>query len=278
MPRLCWQNGRYQPATAAIIPATDLGVQRGYGVFEYARTVNGRLFHFDAHLARLRRSAAALHLDLPHTDAELTIIAQALVDRSQLAQPAVRLLLTGGDAHHEPLFAKPTFLMLSEELPQYDPVLYHTGVNLMTVPFQRQMAEIKSLNYLHAFWLEPQRRERGVFDTLYTWDGRVSECPRSNFFGFLGDRLVTSSVDILAGITRGLVLEMAAARFGVEVRPFLVDELSRLDEAFVTSTTKGVMPVTEINGRLVGDGRVGRRTQWLMNRFAAHVAAFSGGD
>lgn len=273
MSRSCYINGEILPASQGVIGISDLGLQRGYGVFDLAGTYDGRLFHFDDHLQRLRLSASELHLKLPLPDEEITSIAEQLIRESDLHHPAIRLILTGGYSS-APVYQVPNFIIIVEELATYPPAVYAKGVELITVEYQRELPHIKSLNYLNSIRLEPLRIEKKAFDILYYSERTVTECPRSNFFVFEGDRLVTPSDGILRGITRKIVLELASDHFPVEIRQIDPRELTEIDEAFVTSTSKGVLPVTAIDAHPVGSGRVGERTRKLMRLFAEYTASY----
>ena len=104
---LCYVNGQIQSTSDALIGVADLGLQRGYGVFDFGRTYHGKLFHLKDHLARLRRSASELHLKLPISDKEITGIANQLIRESDLKTPSVRLILTGGYSYSSPALAHP---------------------------------------------------------------------------------------------------------------------------------------------------------------------------
>ncbi len=270
MSTLCYINGEILPAGRGAIGISDLALQRGYAVFDYARTYHRELFHFEDHIQRLQRSAAELHLKLPLAVKEIKNIAQNLVQQSDLENPAIRLILTGGYSH-APLYQNPNFLIIVEELSAYPASVYAQGAKLVTVEYQRELPQIKSVNYLNSIRLDPFRREQGAFDILYHSAQGVTECPRSNFFLFLGDTLVTPSSNILLGITREIVLKLAEDHFPLEVREIDFKELSSAGEAFVTSTSKGVLPVTAIDGGLVGDGRVGDRTRTIRRLFEEYT-------
>ena len=274
MNNFCYVNGEIMPADEGRIGITDLALQRGYGVFDFGRTYNGKLFHFEDNLKRFRRSASALHLELPLSDQEIREIALQLIRESALKIPAIRLILTGGYSDSSLSLEHPNFIIITEELLTYPDKVYTHGANLITVEYQRELPHVKSINYLNAIRLEPLKREKKAFDILYHSENGITECPRNNFFAFIGDSLVTPSEHILHGITRKLVLQLAEKRFRVEERTLGLSELEGVDEAFVTSTSKRVLPVTRIDDRDVGDGRVGERTKAVMQLFDEYTAGY----
>ncbi len=274
MKALCYVNGQIRPARDASIGVTDLGLQRGYGVFDYGRTYHGKLFHFDDNLARFRRSASELHLTLPISDEEITEIVDQLIEGSELETSAIRLILTGGYAYSSPAFEHPNFIIITEELPTYPSDVYTHGAKLITVQYQRELPHVKSINYLNSIRLDPLKRKKKAFDILYHSQNGVTECPRNNFFIFRGDTLVTPKDHVLHGITRQLVLQLASNQFAIEERAISLGELESADEAFVTSTSKGVIPIVRIDDFDIGDGSVGARTKTIMALFANYVNSY----
>lgn len=274
MKSFCYINGKITRTESGALPVTDLALQRGYGVFDYARTYRGKLFHFEDHLARLHNSAEILHLKVPLSDPELREIAEQLIQKSELNNPAVRILLTGGETTSLLTLEKPSLIMIAEELPSWPRELYIQGVKLITVEYQRELPHVKSLNYLNALRLEPHKHERGAFDLLYAHQGEITECPRNNFFVFRDCSLVTPADKILPGITRKVVIQLAAAEFPVKERRLLLSELDECDEAFLTSTSKEILPVTQINNQKIGSGNVGELTNRMMTLFRQYVTNY----
>ncbi len=271
MKRLCYVNGEIKPSEDGVIGVTDLALQRGYGVFDYGRTYNGKLFHFDENIARLRRSAAELHLTLPVSDEEIREISDELIEESGFKTPAVRLILTGG---YSATLEAPNFIIIPEELPTYPGEVYSKGVKVIAVEYQRELPHVKSINYMNSIRLEPFRRKQKAFDILYHSQIGITECPRSNFFAFIGDTLVTPSEYVLKGVTRKLVLELASTQFATEERSISLGEIEDIDEAFVTSTTKGVLPITRLDDRDIKNGTVGDRTRAIMRLFGNYTDGY----
>lgn len=274
---LCYVNGRIQPTRAATIGINDLGLLRGYGVFDFGRVYHGRLFHFERNIGRFRRSAAALSLDVPLSDGELLSITKQLIGDNPAPNTGIRLLLTGGYSTYLPQYEDPNVLIIPQLIPPKPAATYTNGIKLMTVEYQRELPHVKSTNYVNAIRLEPLKRQRGVDDMLYHAAHGVTECPRSNFFLIKDGVLITPNQHILEGITRSVILELAPqANLKVETRPVPLDELRTAEEAFITSSTQGVVPVTEIDGEAVGkNGRVGPHTKTITDLFKAYTASFS---
>ncbi len=274
MKQVCFIDGKILHGDEARIPIDDLGLQRGYAVFDYARTYYGKLFHLRDHLARLRRSAAALHLVLPYSNEELVRTATTLVEKLGEREAGLRMILTGGPAHAANLLEYPRVILIAEELPRYPTEVYDRGVKLITYEFERDLPYVKTTNYMTGFRLIPVKKEKGAFEVLYTWRGLVLECTRDNFFVFRGDSLATPKSYVLQGITRQVVLSLAASHFRVEERDVTVEELEAADEAFLSSTSKQIVPVVQVDDRRIGGGAVGARTRRLMQSFDAYAARY----
>lgn len=267
MNNFCFVNGELKNINEAFIGVKDLGLQRGYGVFDFMRTFNKKLFHFESHMQRFRNSAVELRLELKYTDNEIRSFAESLINESNLANPALRLILTGGYSYSPTGNFNPNFIMIAEELPAYPEELYAKGAKLLTYEYQRELPHVKSTNYLNDIRLEPLRKEKNVFDILYYSQNGITECPRNNFFVFINDTLITPKDFLLHGVTRKVVLEIAKEYWNVEERKLELPELNLADEAFITSTTKSIMPVTVIDEKKIGNGKVGDNTQKLINLF-----------
>lgn len=267
----CYFNGTIIPVEQASIKITDLSLLRGYGLFDYFRTYNGIPFQWDWYWARFSRSAEVLRLPVAMTQAQT---AEVLAELYRLAgQPdiAYRFVLTGGYSPDSVSVIEPNFLIIAENLPKDNPEGRVRGIKVLPFEFVRDLPELKSTNYLHMIRLASEMKSQGAADLLYYKDGEVSELTRSNFFIFKGDTLITPDKNILHGITRRVVLELAEKDFKVEVRPLLAKELEEADEAFTTSTTKWVMPVVQIGRQIVGNGKPGERTLKLLEQFEGLV-------
>jgi branched-chain amino acid aminotransferase len=267
MKHYCYINGKIQSIRNAVIGISDLALQRGYGVFDFARTYNGILFHFNDHIERLKRSATALHMKLPISDSEIYKISEQLIEDSELKRPSIRLILTGGYTSTIPELEYPNFIIIAEELPTYPKEVYTKGTKLITVEYQRELPHIKTINYLNAIRLEPLKRERQAFDILYYSNKGVTECTRDNFFIFQGDTLITTAEHILHGITRKIVLKLSRDYFQINERSIAFNKLKNADEAFITSTSKGIIPVIKIDDQEIGSGVIGNRTKTIMKLF-----------
>jgi branched-chain amino acid aminotransferase len=213
---------------------------------------------------------------LPWSLAELEEIVYATLARNGHPHDVtVRLVLTGGVSANFLLPEEtPSLAVILAPVRPYAAEIYATGGRLITVDYARFMPDVKSLNYITGVLGQKRARAAGAVEALYrTPTGEVTECTTSNFFVFRGDQLITPVHEVLAGVTRNVALEIAGDMFEVVMGPLRYAELGEYDEAFITSTTKEIMPIVGVDDMVIGAGRPGPRTQRLAAAFKQYVAA-----
>lgn len=271
-------NGQLVPREQVTVNPYDLGLIRGYGVFDFLRTYGGRPYALDRHADRLLSSAAQIGIEHPWSREQIIGWARELLARNvpHANDAGIRLVLTGGptDDGFSP-GGRPTLLGMVEPLPVYPDEHTARGITLLPFEHLRDIATAKTTNYVRAISLMPEWRRRGAMDALYTCQGNVLEATRSNFFAFIGDTLVTPRENVLLGTTRRTVLTIARDRFKVEERTLTLEELKDATELFITGTTRKITPVIGLIGvnlfRVHSDAP-GKNTLSLMKRFAEYVA------
>lgn len=269
-------DGRFVPANEAFISVNDLALLRGYGVFDFLRTYNGIPFLLGAHIDRLRRSAELIDISFPWKNGELTDIVTKTLEHNRYPESNIRMLVTGGDSLDglTPI-GKSRLLVMVLPLKRLPSAFYETGVKLTISRIQRLFPGAKSTNYIAGIRAMDAAKKAGAAESLYIGRGdRVLECVTSNFFGFAGNTLLTPESDILPGITRQVVLDLAAGVFTIEKREMTMGELKHLDEAFITSSSKEVLPVVQVDDLRVGSGLPGKNTRRLMELFRAFTANY----
>jgi D-alanine transaminase/branched-chain amino acid aminotransferase len=258
MEQFSFVTDKFVPAGQASLQVSDLAIQRGYGIFDFFKTLNGAALYLDDHLDRLFYSAGRMRLEVGMSREELKAVIAELMERNGIADSGIRLTLTGGYSADGYTPARSNLVIQQSPLTSAVGAEPVQSIALMTYAHQRQLPDVKTIDYLMAVWLQPLLREKGVDDVLYHHNGVVAECPRSNFFLVTAEgTLVTPAANVLKGITRMKVLEVAKGQFATEERDVLLDELRTAKEAFITSTTKHVLPVTVIDGLPVGNGMIG---------------------
>jgi branched-chain amino acid aminotransferase len=248
-----WLDGAVGPTADARVPVTDHGLTVGDGVFETMKVVDGTPFALTRHLRRLRTSASALALDVGLTDDDLRAACTAVISAASGAGAEVgrlRLTVTGGPgpAGSERGTDGATVLLVTGP-----PVVWPAAAPVATVPFTRNptggLAGVKSTSYAENVVALARAHEAGASEAIFAdVGGRLSEGTGSNVFVVRDGRLLTPSLATacLAGITRELVLEVVDA---TETESLTFDDLRTADEAFLTSSTRDVQPISSVDGQ-----------------------------
>jgi branched-chain amino acid aminotransferase len=273
-------NGKIAGAEDAVIPVYDHGFLYGEGVYETLRTYNLVPFLYERHARRLRESAAFLQLDVPFTDDQLLAWTHdTLAAAGPMDEAYIRVLLTRGvgeltyDVAATPI---PSLVIIVKPLDEPPSRLFSDGIRVALVPILRNHPGsvnpiIKSNNLLNNALAMQEANRRGAEEGLMcNYRGELSECSQSNFFMVRGGVVLTprSQAGLLEGITRAFLFDVGRD-VGVEVRDetlFPVD-LETADEAFITSTTRELSPVTRIDDRPVGAGKPGPITMRLLEGY-----------
>lgn len=264
-------NGKFIDMKEAVVSVEDRGFQFGDGVYEVIRCYRGQPFCFEDHFERLQRSAAAIRLEVPYDQEELREIAGKLLDRVDWEEADIYLQLTRGYArrmHQFPREVKPTFVMYVRRGKTYSPQVRERGIKAIIVPDTRwALCYIKSTNLLPNVLARQEAEEQGAEEALFEREGiGVVEGSASNLFAVIDGVLITGppSNFTLPGVTRDRVLKLAEARGIVtELRFLQREELLQADEVFVTSTTKEVLGVRQIDDQVIRDGKPGPITKAL---------------
>jgi D-alanine transaminase/branched-chain amino acid aminotransferase len=268
MAHFCSINGEIMPAERGHIFINDIGLLRGYGLFDYCRTYGGQAFMRDLYLQRFERSAALMGISFPFQKDSIWQQMDELHQRTGMQDISFRLVLTGGYTPDGVTPAEsPNLLIITEDIPYVAPEKFTKGIHIITDEYLRELPEIKSTNYVRLIMLRHQIKAAGAVDVLFHKNGTVSELSRSNLFLFHGNTLVTPDTNILKGITRHVTLQLAKNIYKIEERPVTLEELWQADEVFTTGTTKRIMPITMIDGKPVADGKPGRNTLRLLEAF-----------
>jgi D-alanine transaminase/branched-chain amino acid aminotransferase len=259
------------PAARAGLPLTDLTIRRGYGAFDFLRVEGGVPLFVDDHMARFEHTAEMLGLaPRPTSDALRRHVADVIAANGA-GSYGLQLFLTGGDPVDGFAPGTPRTLVLAVDLPSYDEALYVGGAALLPHRFVRDLPEAKTTNYFTAVRLAERMRAANAIDVLYHDGERMLETTRCNVVIATPDGgLATPGRDVLPGVSRGRLLRALAGTTPVATRDVGMDELTAASEAFLTSTTKGIMPVVRVGDVTIGDGRPGPATREAADAFAAH--------
>lgn len=264
---IAFVNDRFIEEEKATIQIGDLSIQRGYAAFDFFRTVNKKPLFLNDHLDRFFKSAAMLLIEPQHTKTQLKEIILELVAKNNMETSGVRMILTGGYSADGYSVSKPNLLITQQTIQLPDAEKMNAGIKIITEEYSRDLPAIKSTNYLMGVWLQQKLKEKKADDVLYMHKGLVTELPRANIFIITSnDKIVTPVNDILFGVTRKKILEMPG-HDQIEERDISVEELKTAKEVFMTSTTKRILPITQIDDVPVGNGKAGPMTLTLYNDF-----------
>jgi branched-chain amino acid aminotransferase len=280
-------DGQFVDESEAKVSVFDHGLLYGDGVFEGIRLYKGCIFRLEQHLDRLYSSAKFIMLDVPLAKEELIEATVETVRRNGLHDGYIRLVVTRGpgDLGLDPRKCpKPSLFIIADSIELYPPELYEKGMEIVTVPTRRNLAEAlnpraKTLNYLNNILAKMEAATSGAPEALMLdASGYVAECTGDNIFLIRAGLITTPPVHLgaLKGITRDCIIGLARDA-GYEIRevPFTRFEVFDSDECFLTGTAAEVIPVVKVDGRVIGDGKPGPITKELIERFR-EVTAIDG--
>jgi len=256
-----------------VLSVFDITVLRGFGVFDFLRTYGRRPFLAADHADRFLASAQEVGLVCPKSKEELLQLVDEGISRNpSFPELYIKFILTGGvsDDGISPNPSKSSLILLFSKAGTYAPECFTEGIQLMSVQHERYLPRVKSLNYMPAVLSLQIAKKKGSQELLYISESdEVLEGGTVNFFGVLDGIVHTAEENILFGVTRKFLLHLAKeSGISVSIGAIHKPQLRRFEEAFISSTTREVMPVTSIDGTPVGNGKVGPITQKLMDALA----------
>ncbi len=269
----CYLNGKILPVQEAQVSVYDIGLLRGYGIYEGITTYHGQPFRLADHLTRFQLSAKALDLSIPASNDEIEKAIISLHIKNGFQRTNIRIILTGGNTMSGIEYdkAKPTFYILAEEYVSLPAVLYTSGASLITHEHQRFLPEYKTINYITAVQLQKERKEKGAIEILFVSNGLVLEAATSNIFIVKDGVVITPKNNVLMGITRRVTIELAQKIYKVVERDVTTLELFSADEVFITASYKEIVPIVSVDSKVISDGKVGKVTQSLMKLFKEYT-------
>jgi branched-chain amino acid aminotransferase len=266
-------DGKFVPAEQAVIPVDDLAILRGIGVFDLLRTYDGKPYFLDAHIDRLEASARRIDLPLPWSHDEIVGIVEQTLARNDIPEANIRIVVTGGSStDFMTPSGNPRLLVLVSPIPRLPEQWYTRGVKIISWEVERPIPGAKSIDYISASLALKKAAAEDAIEALYIDRNDLAlECTTSNIFAFVKDKLVTPGRGILSGVTRKVVLALAENLFPIEIRDISRTELVAADEIFITGTSKGIVPVVQVDDGVIADGRPGQRTLRLMAEMKRHT-------
>ncbi len=279
MPKKIYINGQFLAEADAKISVFDHGLLYGDGVFEGLRIYGGKVFRLEEHVDRLFESAKAIWLELPLSREEICEAINQTVAANELHDGYVRAIVTRGvgtlglDPRR---CSDPQLILIADKIALYPDEYYQNGLEIITVSVIRNhpaalSARIKSLNYLNNILAKIEGIQGGCIEALMlNHKGEVAECTGDNLFLVKEGKVTTPPLDagILAGVTRAAVLELAE-KLGLSATEQVLTkhDIYVADECFLTGTAAEVIPVVQLDSRMIGDGKPGPVTRQLTEAF-----------
>ena len=273
-------NGQLVDKERAVVSVFDHGLLYGDGVFEGIRAYHGRVFKLHEHIERLYNSARAIMLTIPLSKNAMEEAVVSTLRANKLRDAYIRLVVTRGegdlglDPRHCP---KPTIFIITDKIALYPKEFYEKGLSVLTSSIKRNISEalnpsIKSLNYLNNVLAKAEASRHNAPEAIMlNREGYVAECTGDNIFVVKENTLMTPPTwaGALEGITRNIVMDIAKNRLKLLVKEevFTPYHVYVGDEVFLTGTAAEVVPVTEVDGRAIGEGKPGKMTLKLMKEF-----------
>jgi D-alanine transaminase len=267
-------NGRFTTTDERVLGVEDRGFQFGDAVYEVFKFLRRRPVLLADHLRRLESGLGELEIRCPWNERSFETTMRELIERTPFAEGIVYVQVSRGEAaraHFWPENAEPTAIAYSRSFKFPDAVKKDRGIKVITTRDLRwRSCHVKSVNLLGNAIAKKEAQRAGADEAILLDEGTVREGASSSFFAVRGGRIITHPLDehILPGVVRDRVIGLAlAAKIRVDERPLREAELFDMDEAFITSTTQSVMPVTEIDGRVIANSRRGEVTTQLQRLF-----------
>jgi D-alanine transaminase len=273
-------NGALLPFSEVRVSPLDRGFLFGDGVYEVIPVYAGKLFHLDAHLARLQDSLDGIRLENPYTDGKWTILLNDLTAMNGGGDQVLYLQVTrGADSQRDHVFPRdipPTVFAMCTALAELPATLLERGAKAVTLDDIRwQRCDIKSICLLGNVLMRQAAVDQGCNEAVLIRDGHATEGTASSLFIVHQDELITppKSNDLLPSITRDLVMKLASKnRIACREARIPLAQLHDAQEIWFASSTREIYPVTELDGHVVGDGRPGIHWRRMYGLFQLHKA------
>lgn len=282
MSKIAYVNGRYLPQPEAAVNIEDRGYQFGDGIYEVVHLYDGRYVDEDLHLARLERSLKEIRLPMPMSRAALRLVLREVARRNRVTEGLLYMQVSRGVARRDHPFPKtpvpPALVVTVKRIAPYPTDIDKWQSSCITLPDLRwARRDIKSVNLLPNVLARQAAREQGCIEAILYDEatGIVTEGAATTFWIVDAKGAIRTRFQdhvILPGCTRlALMAELKAAGITWDETPFTLDDMRQAREAFITSATSFVRPITKIDGAPVGDGQVGPVVRRLFDLFARHV-------
>ena len=261
MQNFIYLNGEILPTEKAQLHVSDLGLLRGYGIFDFFRAIDGQPVFIEDHLDRFENSAKLMHLPIPESRDRLREIILEIIRLNPHKLLGVKMIMTGGYSEDGYTPSPKSNLIVMGKPFEFKPA--DVGLKLMSMEYRREIPEIKTLNYIVPIRAIQQMKTVGADDVLYHQNGKISESSRSNIFIVKDEKIITPLDGALFGVTRKHILNFAKNHFEVEERDVSTQEFFEADEVFTTGSTKRITAIIETDNQEFSNRKVGNITKKL---------------
>ncbi len=273
-------NGEFTTSEKATVNVEDRGLLFGDGVYDFVRSYYGKIFQIDEHLERLANSASSIEIELPYSMNEIKSIVNQLIAKSGIKSiVGVYIQLTRGAAprvHNFPKEIKPNFFIIARPLEKEPSFIKYKGIKTTLVPDERWgRCDIKSLNLLPNVIAKEKAHRQDALETIFFRDYGITEASSSSVFAVFNQQIYTAPLGpwILPGITRGTVLNLAKEKgYTINLEFINKDKIFEAEEVFITNSRYDVLPVTQMNDKIISNGKPGEITMELKNAFNEYAS------
>jgi D-alanine transaminase len=280
---ICYLDGEYPLLEAARISPLDRGFLFADSVYEVLAVFSGRPYRFREHFERLDRSLREIRIELPHSHQQWLAILEGLIARNPKQNFYVYLQVTRGKEygrnHAFPMQTKPTVFAMCSPLPELSAEQRELGMSAITIEdFRWARCDIKSTMLLANVLMKQSASDAGANEAIIVSNGEVLEGASTSVYAVKNQTLITppNSNRILPGTTRDAVLDLARGRLATQIRSLTVSEMMAADEVWIAAATRDVLPITRIDGKRIGDGKVGPLWRQMTEWFAADRQRLAG--
>jgi branched-chain amino acid aminotransferase len=254
------------------ISPRDLGFSRGYVVHDFIVTYNHKPFKLLEHIDRLFKSAELIGLQIPWSKEQcITWVNETLDKNDKDSEKSVRIFVTGGKSNSMYPTEEPTIMIMVNNRSPKPASQYENGVKAQTVKYKRPYPTVKNNIYIEGVMQLSKVKDKDIEEVIYYDESQVFEGSGTNVFAVINNKLVTTKTNIVEGITRNTLLEIVKLDIPVEVRDFTIDELQSATEIFITGSNSEVRGVVELDGKAVGDGKVGEVTREVLRQYREYI-------
>lgn len=262
-----FHNENYIEVCKISLPITSTTINRSYAAFEFFTLANNKPFYLDRHLQRLFKTLEILRIKTEYSKPTLEKIILNLIDKNPIDNISYKIFVIPETLPNSDYFKGDVFIF-----PFLNPILpaslYKTGAKLLVKEYNRFLPTAKTTNYMASIFWGNEINKQHAIDVLFYNGKIIRETSRSNIFIIKNDIIYTPITDILYGITRSIGIDLIKKNKLILIeKEISIEELFYADEVFITSTTREIMPITNIDSTSIGDGKVGNITQNLIHDF-----------